>query len=175
MAKGTCLMERDPRRCEALLRMWLRDSLQILRTASQRLAMVTNRNHYLKRHRLEHLLMVGQGVVIGNQHSDGADKSRLDRSAGLQAEQKFGHNPQSPITSLAKSQVLAYRWNLRQVEDETSMNLGTIYSSPNGSRCLRPMLYVGRSLRSSLRWGKPITWRRETVKLTVPIAIAKYV
>ena len=79
--------------------------------------------------------------------------------------EKFRHKPQSPITSLAKSQVLAYRWNLRQVADETSMNLGTTYSSPLGSRCLRPMLYVGRSLRSSPRWGKPITWRREAVRL----------
>jgi len=161
MAKETCLMERDPRRCEALLRMWLRDSLQILRTASQRLAMVTNRNHCLKRHRLEHPLvtrMVGQGVVIGYQYFDGTGKSDLGRNTGLQ------NNPQSPITSLAKSQALAYRWNLRQVEDETSMNLGTIYSSPNGSRCLRPMLYVGRSLRSSLRRGKPVTWQREAVK-----------
>ena len=175
MARETCLMKRDLRRCEALPTMRLMSSLQTLRTDSQRLAMVTKRNHCLKRHRLEHPLMVGQGVVIGHQYSDGIGKSRTDRSAGLQAERKFGHNPQSPITNLAKSQVLAYRWNLRQVEDETSMNLGTIYSSPNGSRCLRPMLYVGRSLRSSPRWGKPITWRRETVKSTVQIAIANYV
>ena len=152
-------MKRDLRKCEALLTMWLKDFLQTLRTASQRLAMVTNRNHCLKRHRLEHPLMVGQGVVIGYQYSDGTGMSRWGKSAGL-------HNkPQSPITSLAKSQALAYRWNLRQVEDETSMNLGTTYGFPaNGSRCLRPMLYVGRSLRSSLREGKPLTWRRETVK-----------
>ena len=159
MARGTCSMQRDLRECEAPPTMWLKDFLQTLRTASQRLAMVTNRNHCLKRHRLEHPLMVGQGVVIGYRYSDGAGKLRLGRSAGL-------HNkPQSSITSLAKSQVLAYRWNLRQVEDDTSMNLGTVYSSPdNWSRCLRPMLYAGRSLRSSLREGKPLTWRRETVK-----------
>jgi hypothetical protein len=137
--------------------------------------MVTNRNHRLKRHRLEHPLMVGQGVVIGYQYSDGTGKSRSGRSAGLQTERNVQPQPQSPITSLAKSQVLAYRWNLRQVADETSMNLGTTYSSPTGSRCLRPMLYVGRSLRSSLRWGKPITWRREAVKSTVQIAKANYV
>ena len=131
--------------------------------------MVTKRNHRLKRHRLEHPLLIGQGVVIGYRYSDGAGKSRLDRSAGLQIE------PQSPITSLAKSQVLAYRWNLRQVVDEANMNLGTTYSSPFGSRCLRPMLYVGQSLRSSLRWGKPITWRREAVKSTVQNATANYV
>lgn len=157
-------MNREVRRCEALLRMWLKDSLQILRTASQRLAMVTNRNHCLKRHRLEHPLMVGQGVVIGYQYSDGTGKSRRDRKAELR------NKPQSPLTSLAKSQVLAYRWNLRQVVDETGMNLGTTYSSPYGSRCLRPMLYVGRSLRSSLREGKPLTRRRETVKSQCNIA-----
>ena len=169
MARETCLMKRDLRKCEALPTMWLKDFLQILRTASQRLAMVTNRNHCLKRHRLEHLLMVGQGVVIGYRYSDGTGMSHSGRSAGL-------HNkPQSPITSLAKNQVLAYRWNLRQVVDETNMNLGTTYSSPTGSRCLRPMLYVGRSLHSSLRWGKPITWRREAVKSTVLNATANYV
>ena len=170
MAKETCPMKRDLRRCEALLTMWLRSSLQASRTASQRLAMVTKRNHCLKRHRLERLLMVGQGVVIGYWYSEGTGKSRWDRNAGLQAELSFSQKPQSPITSLAKSQALAYRWNLRQVEDETSMNLGTIYSSPYGSRCLRPMLYVGRSLRSSLREGKPLTWRRETVKSQCKIA-----
>ena len=164
MAKKTCLAKRDLKRCEALLTMRLKSSLQALRTASQRLAMVTKRNHCLKRHRLEHLLMVGQGVVIGYQYSEGIGKSRSDRNVGLH------NNPQSPITSLVKNQVLAYRWNLRQVEDETSMNLGTTYGSPPGSRCLRPMPYVGRSLRSSLRWGKLITWRREAVKSTVQIA-----
>ncbi len=158
MARETCSMKRDLRKCEALPTMWLKDSLQILRTASQRLAMVTNRNHCLKRHRLEHPLMVGQDVVIGYQYSDGTGKSRWGRNAELY------NKPQSPITSLAKRRVLAYRWNLRQVEDETSMNLGTTYSSPMGSRCLQPMLYVGRNLRSSLREGKPLTWRRETVK-----------
>jgi hypothetical protein len=157
-------MNREVRRCEALLTMWLKDSLQILRTASQRLAMVTNRNHCLKRHRLEHLLMVGQGVVIGYRYSDGIGQPRLGRKAELR------NKPQSPVTSLAKSQVLAYRWNLRQVVDETSMNLGTTYSSPQRSRCLRPMLYVGRSLRSSLREGKPLTRRRETVKSQCKIA-----
>ena len=130
--------------------------------------MVTNRNHRLKRHRLEHPLLIGQGVVIGYQYSDGAGKSRLDRSAGLQAECNIWLKPQSPITSLAKSQVLAYRWNLRQVEDETNMNLGTTYDFPDvygdGNRCLRPISYMGRSLRSSPREGKPLTWRRETVK-----------
>ena len=129
--------------------------------------MVTKRNHCLKRHRLEHLLMVGQGVVIGYQYSEGIGKSRSDRNVGLH------NNPQSPITSLVKNQVLAYRWNLRQVEDETSMNLGTIYDFPDvcccngnghGNRCLRPISYMGRSLRSSPREGKPLTWRRETVK-----------
>jgi hypothetical protein len=102
-------MNREVRRCEALLTMWLKDSLQILRTASQRLAMVTNRNHCLKRHRLEHLLMVGQGVVIGYRYSDGIGKPRLGRKAELQAERKYSHKLQSPVTSLAKSQVLAYR------------------------------------------------------------------
>jgi hypothetical protein len=164
MAKETCPMNREVRRCEALLTMWLKDSLQILRTASQKLAMVTNRNHCLKRHRLEHPLKVGQGVVIGYWYSEGTGKSRWDRKAELR------NKPQSPITSLAKSQVLAYRWNLRQVANETGMNLGTTYSSPYGSRCLRPMLYVGRSLRSSLREGKPLTWRRETVKSQCKIA-----
>ena len=170
MARETCSAERDPRECEAFPTMRLMDSLQILRTDSQRPATVTKRNHCLKRHRLEHPPKVGLGVVIGHQNCEGTGESRLDRNAELQTERTVQDKPQTPITSLAKSQVLAYRWNLRQVEDETSMNLGTICSSPTGSRRLRPMRYMGRSLRSSLRWGKPITWRRETVKSTVQIA-----
>jgi hypothetical protein len=162
MARETCPMMRDHIGCEALPIIRLKSSLQALRTDSQRLAMVTIRNHCLKRHRLEHPLMVGQGVVIGYQYSDGIGKSRSDRNVGLR------NNPQSPITSLAKSQALAYRWNLRQVENETSMNLGTIYDFPDvyghRNRCLRPISYMGRSLRSSPREGKPLTWRRETVK-----------
>jgi len=46
--------------------------------------MVTNRNHRLKRHRLEHPLMIGQGVVIGYQYSLGIGKPRMGRNAGLQ-------------------------------------------------------------------------------------------
>lgn len=164
MARRACATKRDLIGYEASPTMWLMSSLQTLRAASQRPVMVTKRNHRLKRHRLEHPLMVGQGVAVGYRYSDGTGKSGLDRKAALH------YNPQSPTASLAKSQVLAYRWNLRQVDDETSVNLGTVYGSPTGSRCLRPMPYTGRSLRSSRKWGKPITWRREAVKLTVHFA-----
>lgn len=45
--------------------------------------MVTKRNHRLKRHRLEHPTMIGQGVVIGNQYSLGIGKPLTDRNTGL--------------------------------------------------------------------------------------------
>lgn len=87
--------------------------------------MVTNRNHRPKRHRLEHPAMIGQGVVIGYQYSLGAGKPLMDRNTGLQTIY-----PHSPITSSAENRALAYRWNLRQVEDKTNVNLGTAYNSP---------------------------------------------
>jgi len=43
MARKTCPKNREVNGCEALLTMWLKDSLQTLRTASQRLAMVTKK------------------------------------------------------------------------------------------------------------------------------------
>ena len=151
-------MKRDRMLCKASPTMRVKDSLQVLRPDSQKFAMATNRNRCLTRQRLEHPLMVGQDVVIGNSYSDGMGQSRLDRNALLL-------HAQTPITNLAKSQVLAYRRSLKQLADDTDMNLGTVYSSPVGSRCLRPMLCAGRSCRSSLRWGKPTTWRRAAVRL----------
>ena len=58
-----------------------------------------------------------------------------------------------------------YRQYLRHYDDDTDVNLGTTLI------CLRNleirlvcghMIKVGRSFRSSLRQGKPATWRRET-------------
>ena len=64
--------------------------------------MVTNRNHRLKRHRLEHPLLIGQGVVIGCQYSEGIGKSWTDRSAGLQTEQKVQPQTAIPDNELGK-------------------------------------------------------------------------
>ena len=64
--------------------------------------MVTNRNHRLKRHRLEHPLLIGQGVVIGHRYSDGIGKSRWDRNAGLQTEQKVQPQTAIPDNELGK-------------------------------------------------------------------------
>jgi hypothetical protein len=70
--------------------------------------------------------MIGQGVVIGHQYSLGIGQTLKVRKCGTP-----NTTPQSPITNLAESQVLAYRWNLQQVENETNVNLGTVYSSPD--------------------------------------------
>lgn len=60
-----------------------------------------------------------------------------------------------------------YRQCLRYYVDETDVNLGTVLSSlckESGLVC-GYMDKTGRSFRSSLRQGKPVTWRRETVRL----------
>lgn len=60
----------------------------------------------------------------------------------------------------------AYRQDLRQRVDAIYVNLGTIHSSLARVRAnLRLTLCMGRSLRSSLRSGKPATWRRKAVRL----------
>lgn len=58
-----------------------------------------------------------------------------------------------------------YRQYLRCCNHVVGMNLGTILHSPNGSRLVCGYICkMGRSLRSSPRQGKPVTWQREAVK-----------
>ena len=126
MATRACDMAQDPIWCEASRRMWRQSSLQTLGAASQRLAMATNRNRCLKRHRLEHPPMAGQGVVTGQPYSDGKGCGSLGQTSGTPPK------PQVPVTRLSKRQVLAYRRSLRQVANDIGMNLGTMYGSPSG-------------------------------------------
>jgi len=83
MARETCRKERDSNRCEALPTMWLPNPLQVRRTASQRLAMVT-KEITVKRVTGWNTLMVGQGVVIGDRFSLGIGQIRTVRKAELQ-------------------------------------------------------------------------------------------
>jgi hypothetical protein len=126
VARRACSVKQDLARCEASLTMWSGKPLQNPWTASQRLAMATKRNHRLKRHRLEHPAMVGQGVVTGQPYSLGTGCVSDGQTSGTP------NNPRVPVTSLATSQVLAYRWSLKQVADDTDMNLGTMHGFPSG-------------------------------------------
>src|SRR5512144_36065 len=59
----------------------------------------------------------------------------------------------------------AYRQNLRPCDDTLRVNLGTQSVSPTRELAsLWLMADWGRSLRSSLRWGKPTPWRRKAVR-----------
>jgi hypothetical protein len=120
-------MVQDPIWCAVSLTTWQQRPLQSLGAASQKLAMVTTRNRCLKRHRLEHPLKVGQGVVTGQPYSDGIGYDSDGQISGTP------HTPLIPVTSLSTRQVLAYRRDLKQVVDDTDMNLGTTYDSPSGA------------------------------------------
>ena len=65
----------------------------------------------------------------------------------------------------------AYRQDLIQRADVTYVNLGTMFGSPSVEwASLRLMPNMGRSLRSSLRPGKPVTWRRKAIRYSAELS-----
>ena len=64
----------------------------------------------------------------------------------------------TPNSERGNDSCQGYRQYLRYYDDDTDVNLGTILHSPSGSRLVCGyMCKMGRSFRSSLRQGKPVT------------------
>jgi hypothetical protein len=78
-----------------------------------------------------------------------------------EAGAQHSEHPAVPTSERGSEPRQAYRHDLPPREDAPSANLGTSGGSPPGERVsLRLAPPLGRSPRSSRRWGKPSTGRR---------------